>query len=357
MKNVILPAIFSIVFLLSAHYIIAQITVTDIHVVQSGRQVIQAQDTLPSTGMQPGSPGTNMTWDFSGLALHSEDTLNFVNPDWTPYEANHPTSNLAARAGAADFYLFLNNSPTGLFIQGFSGDVLGTGTAIHAPTAPNETLAEFPLNYSNSYTSVSGNDVTIDGSFISVLIDSVRLKTSKIKIVMVDAWGSLTTPMGTFDALRLNQTIQDIDSTWTLSFGMWSLFDNSKSSTKNYAWWTNDAAAGFPLLEMEYDTVSGTPESITYLKATPAIGIKEEAEIPVAVYPNPATTEIVFASDQLQNARIQLLDVCGRLISEETAGSFKRSFSVSHLNEGAYLYRIVSKEGKLRNAGKFYIIR
>jgi len=355
MKNVILPTIFSIVFLLSANCITAQITVTDIHVVQSGRQVIQAQDTLPSTGMQPGSPGTNMVWDFSGLALHSEDTLNFVNPDWTPYEANHPTSNLAARAGSADFYLFLNNSPSGLFIEGFSGDVLGTGTPIHAPTVPNETLAEFPLNYSNSFTSVSGNDLTIDGSVISVLIDSIRLKTSRIKIVTVDAWGSITTPMGTFDALRLNQTIQDIDSTWTLSFGMWSLFENSKSSSKNYAWWTNDATAGFPLLEMEYDTVSGNPTSITYLKSTPAIGVAEESKIFVEVYPNPASEQISFSFNNDEARKIQIFSVSGERQELLNTTSGRLQLDVSCFSPGIYYYRVLNGPGRIQGSGNFVV--
>lgn len=355
MSKRILTAIFSIVFLLSAHYITAQITVTDIHVVQSGRQIIQAQDTLPSTGMQPGSPGTNMTWDFSGLALHSEDTLNFVNPDWTPYEANHPTSNLAARAGSADFYLFLNNSPSGLFIQGFSGDVLGTGTAIHAPTVPNETLAEFPLSYSNSYTSVSGNDITIDGSVISALIDSIRLKTSKIKIVTVDAWGSVTTPMGTFDALRLNQTIQDTDSTWTLTFGMWSLFENSKSSTKNYAWWTNDAAAGFPLLDMEYDTVSGNPTSITYLKSTPAIGVAEESKLYVEVYPNPSSDQISFRFNNDEVRNIQIFSASGERQQLIRTTSNRLRLDVSCFSPGIYYYLVLNGPGKIQGSGNFVV--
>ena len=332
----------------------AQITITDIHVVQSGRQVIQGQDSLPSSAMQPGLPGTNMTWDFSGLALHTEDTLNFVNTEWTPYEAEHPTSNLAARMGD-DMYMYLHKSSAGLFIQGISGDLLNTGTPIHVQTTPNETIAEFPLSYLNDYTSTSGQDVTIDGSLISPLIDSLRVKTSRIKIVTVDAWGTLTTPMGTFDALRLNQTIQDIDSIWSLSFGIWSLFDNSKSSSKNYTWWTNDAAAGFPLVEMEYDTVSGNPTAVTYLKSTPAIGVLENAKTNVSVYPNPATDYVLFEFGNPAYREVYLCDVLGKTKPVFSGNETHFSVDLSGFSAGMYFYQVRDELGNIKTAGSFVV--
>ena len=340
--------------LLSSKNNTAQITITDIHVVQSGRQVIQGQDSLPSSAMQPGLPGSNMTWDFSGLALHTEDTLNFVNTEWTPYEAEHPTSNLAARMGD-DMYMYLHKSSAGLFIQGISGDLLNTGTPIHVQTTPNETIVEFPLSYLNDYTSTSGQDLTIDGSLISPLIDSLRVKTSRIKIVTVDAWGTLTTPMGTFDALRLNQTIQDIDSIWSLSFGIWSLFDNSKSSSKNYTWWTNDAAAGFPLVEMEYDTVSGNPTSVTYLKSTPTIGIQEAPETQVAVYPNPAKDRIGFSFKNDESFEIQLFSAAGQKIDLIRANDSFIQVDISNFSSGVYFYQVLADDGRVKGSGRFVV--
>lgn len=340
--------------LLSSKNNTAQITITDIHVVQSGRQVIQGQDSLPSSAMQPGLPGSNMTWDFSGLALHTEDTLNFVNTEWTPYEAEHPTSNLAARMGD-DMYMYLHKSSAGLFIQGISGDLLNTGTPIHVQTTPNETIAEFPLSYLNDYTSTSGQDLTIDGSLISPLIDSLRVKTSRIKIVTVDAWGTLTTPMGTFDALRLNQTIQDIDSIWSLSFGIWSLFDNSKSSSKNYTWWTNDAAAGFPLVEMEYDTVSGNPTSVTYLKSTPAIGVLENAKTNVSVYPNPATDYVLFEFGNPAYREVYLYDVLGKTKPVFSGNETHVTVDLSGFSAGMYFYQVRDERGYIKTAGSFVV--
>ena len=333
----------------------AQITITDIHVVQSGRQVIQAQDTLPNATIQPGSPGSNMTWDFSGLSLHVEDTLNFVNTEWTPYEAEHPTSNLAARIGTSDIYLYMNISASGLFAQGISGDLLDTGTPIHVQTTPSETLAEFPLSYSNAFTSTSGQDITIDGAIISPLVDSIRLKTSKIKMVSVDAWGSLTTPMGNFDALRLNQTIQDIDSMWTLSFGIWSLFDNNKSSTKNYTWWTNDAAAGFPLVEMEYDTVSGNPTAVTYLKSTPAIGVLENVKTNVSVYPNPATDYVLFEFGNPAYREVYLYDVLGKTKPVFSGNTTHVRVDLSGFSAGMYFYQVRDELGNIKTAGSFVV--
>ena len=252
-------------------------------------------------------------------------------------------------------YMYLHKSSAGLFIQGISGDLLNTGTPIHVQTTPNETIAEFPLSYLNDYTSTSGQDLTIDGSLISPLIDSLRVKTSRIKIVTVDAWGTLTTPMGTFDALRLNQTIQDIDSIWSLSFGIWSLFDNSKSSSKNYTWWTNDAAAGFPLVEMEYDTVSGNPTSVTYLKSTPAIGVLENAKTNVSVYPNPATDYVLFEFGNPAYREVYLYDVLGKTKPVFSGNETHVTVDLSGFSAGMYFYQVRDERGYIKTAGSFVV--
>lgn len=331
----------------------AQITVTDIHVVLAGNEVIQAQDTLPGSGIQPGSAGTAQTWDFSGLNNHTEDTLHFKMPGWTPYDSYHPTSNLAAQQGSDDFYIFLLNNSSGLYMEGFSGDLMGTGSAVHAPMNPHEIIAEFPLNYMDSFGGYSEQDITVDGSAMGA--DSLRIKFTKNKTSNVDAWGSVTTPMGTFDALRINEYSTETDSAWAFAFGMWTLVNDGADTTQSYAWWTNDASAGFPLVEMSYDVAAGVATSASYLKATPAISVVENEFISLKVFPNPATEGINFSFENAANKMVEVYALSGELLSSNVVGGNNLWIDLADYTSGLYLYKIKEPNGAIVGTGKFTV--
>lgn len=320
----------------------SQITVTNIHVVTSGKNVIQVSDTMPGSGIMPGAPGTGLTWDFSTLANHDEDTLKFQNVGWTPYGANHSGSNLAAQQGSEDFYIYLTNDATGLYMDGFSGDLMGTGSAMHVPADPSEIIAQFPLNYGNSYSGYSAQEFTMDGSAMGA--DSLRVKFDMNKEVDVDSWGSVTTPMGTFDALRLNEYKMETDSVWAQMFGIWTLVSNSADTSTSFVWWTNDASAGFPLVELDYDSTAGTVRSASYLKSTPSIGIEEQT-LESEVYPNPARGMVNISFKENVAGTFYLYSSEGKLVHEQTVNSNQLRFNAAEMSPGVYVYLVKGGNG------------
>ena len=76
----------------------------------------------------------------------------------------------------------------------------------------------------------------------------------------------------------------------------------------------------------------------------------------VIAYPNPAQHEIIFAtagSFVFKDAVIEITDITGRTISRtEKLNGTKHSYSIEHLNNGVYLFRIAAA-GKIISAGKF----
>src|SRR5687768_11003015 len=73
-----------------------------------------------STGVQPGSGGTNQTWDFGNLNINPTPTgLSYVNSAGTPYAASFPTATVAANLGGGAFQYF-KTSPTDYRMQGLA---------------------------------------------------------------------------------------------------------------------------------------------------------------------------------------------------------------------------------------------
>ncbi len=118
------------------------ITITSADIAVIGKVIKQATDT--STTITPGTSGTNKTWNFSTLAISGEDSLIFTNPNWTPNGNKFPSSNLAAITQRGTVYL--NNSSTGLMLNGFSD------SAIFLTVNPAEKLISFPSTYNTTFS-------------------------------------------------------------------------------------------------------------------------------------------------------------------------------------------------------------
>lgn len=343
--------------ILAATTLSAQITINSGDVAGIGSVIPQAIDTLPS-GLTPGNSGAAVTWNYSSLNEHQVDTLTFTNPDWTTNGADFPQANLCAEISGAEgvFYAYLVHTSAELSIVGQAGDFLGTGTPTSLPINPGQTIIEFPTTYLDSYTGTYITDLTIDGSDIGA--DSIRLKSEVDRSYTVDAYGDITTPIGTYPSLRIAITEQRTDSTWVLAFGMWQLVDNGSETSNSYDWWTDDNAVGFPVLSMGVDG-SGNATSVSYLKALPtATGLEElNNGEQVQVFPNPASNAVNFitASDAAQS--LEVYDLNGRLVKTEAINGLATTIFVNEFDQGVYLYMLKDYNGELIHTGKLSVIR
>jgi hypothetical protein len=74
----------------------------------------------------------------------------------------------------------------------------------------------------------------------------------------------------------------------------------------------------------------------------------------VDVYPNPSSDRIYVSSDELnlEENKIQILDLQGRLIIQEGLNAGNNEISVNHLKNGIYVVRILAKNGQLISLSK-----
>ncbi|MFY8107846.1 MAG: T9SS type A sorting domain-containing protein [Bacteroidia bacterium] len=155
--------------------------------------------------------GADLTWDFSKLKATNQELIKFSAPLQTPYllqfltnsTFGYPETGLPVPAGFIDNpYTFIRKTNSAYVITGRGA------TAQNLPLglvySPKDTLYSLPLTYGKEF---GGNFSGTAGlaSFGSISQNGVRINT-------VDAWGSLTTPFGTFDCLRVKSVIEETDS-------------------------------------------------------------------------------------------------------------------------------------------------
>ncbi|TAL62222.1 MAG: T9SS type A sorting domain-containing protein [Bacteroidetes bacterium] len=326
----------------------AQITIYPYDVVLAGKVLYQATDTVKSLtvgAINPGPSGANKTWDFSTLLSNTIDTMTFTNPAWLSSGSNFPTSNLAILFPDGTEY-YLKNTATGLFIMGAYADFTGQGSGV-LQMNPNEEITSFPNTYNSTFQNTSG--FTLTAPYSSFPIDSVRIKEEKDKNVLTDAWGSITTPLGTYNCLRQKGKVVTHDSIWIRNSitSQWSFAAETLDSNWHFAWW----ASGLGFSVLEFDSTAGdTIQSITWLKTLPVIGgLAENPSLSaVKAYPNPSAGKvniIMPASVKEYTAEIYL--ATGEKLSSLALPGKDGSLDFSCLPNGIYFLRINSKEGTI----------
>ncbi len=337
----------------------AQITVTTADIASPTKVIYQANDTMPTVSV--GSFGTSQTWNMSALNTHSTDTMTFISYAWAP-NSNFSTSNLVAKQGWQNAYVYLTNNASGLTVQGSSGSQdFGAGpVTINQINSPSEILMNFPGTYLTAFTN---NYMTNTPAFyfgidpgIGFVIDSVRQHSEVKKTVLVDGWGSLTTPLGTYNVLRAEETIVRYDTTDAYLFGTWNdAILTSADSTTGYSWWAN--GVGFPLVSIKLDSLSNIKQT-QWLQALPAVGINEQSNATtVLVYPNPAQNQINFTVESSKVGAIQVMDITGRMIDYIVVSNDNVAINTSLFANGVYSYALVGKDNVILNRGKFTIAK
>ena len=63
------------------------------------------------------------------------------------------------------------------------------------------------------------------------------------------------------------------------------------------------------------------------------------------IYPNPATNAITIDVDNLTTAKLQVLDITGKIIKNETLESITNSIDITKYPSGVYMFKIITTEG------------
>jgi hypothetical protein len=242
---------------------------------------------------------------------------------------------------------YLENISSGLFVDGAYTNPLGQGF-ITAKLNPTEELNAYSDAYNSSFTKTSKVSFKLPFNQFPGA-DSVWIKEKKDKNSKTDGWGSVTTPLGTYNCIRHKQRVITVDSIFLHSTfsSQWSNAPSPYSpiidTVWHFSWMAN--GVGFPLVEFD-STKADTIKNITWLKVLPTIGgINETASLSeVNTYPNPSSGQFTIHSPQTTNYGLEIYNVVGERIFQKTVNRKDESLNLNVPN-GIYFLHITSKEG------------
>ena len=251
----------------------SQIIVDSSNLPNIGDTVITAED---FGNYLPGPSGANQNWNFANVAGIPDMLLGFIDPLTTPYQASFPSSNICAQLDSATYY-YLNRSVNGLAAVGY------VDAGMVYPY--NKMLLPTPLNYLDTITNTQillQLDTLLSpplpalaiGMFGPYVIDSIEQVYGNTDKYIVDGWGQVQLPNGTFDALRVFETSFEFDNalykiTDTLTgLSQWIQDPNNGGSISwnqsRYSWRTNDPTITWSLAEIETDSAGNPYGDIVY---------------------------------------------------------------------------------------------
>ena len=285
-----------------------------------------------TTGVLQGNSGANVQWNFSSLVPDGTPVVaNYVDPATTSGSTFFPGTTVAHMIDStmAMYYTVTSNA---YVFNGISGSVF-----LEQFSDP-QTMLEFPFTYNSTFT----DPFEAVGSAFG--FPSYHSGTSE---VTADGYGSLVLPEATYqNVLRIKAIVSSMDS--SNIFGQITLtYDYNES----YNWYADGIREPIFQIVFSSNTSQG---NTTYSKA---VGYRtQNTSIPnaavgedVIIFPNPASdqTQLKINSATIQNAKINIYDLNGRIVRTVYNGSIHSGenyfkISTADLCSGVYELQLIT---------------
>ena len=286
---------------LSPQLLTAQIVIESTDMPTAGQTYYYGTDTMP-TGFSVGPAGANVNWDFSSLAMHNRDTTWVVDPANTPYASDFTGSDLGITQNNSE-YLFFDNTPTALVATGLAGDPFASGINLSVGFNPNFDQYQFSTEYGDAYAQSYGFVKEIPASQLppsitnqvpsGVTLNKVRVTFDQTFQDTIDAYGMLTTPVGTYNSLRKKrneQTHLKIEANVSILFvPSWQDILDTSFTAETHTWLAKETK--LPVVQLTYD--NNVPKTVSYSLAPPA---------PIADFSKSVTQGLVYYTDESLNS-------------------------------------------------------
>lgn len=356
-----------------------------------GQQFIYSIDTLVDISdmdLNFADTGAGVVWNFQNLDADDADTIVFDNLN-AQEMTDFPTGNLVMSSSLGRI-VFNKNVGTALELLGTSVDFGGFPVSLQY--VPGQRL--FPemsgLHTMDSTTSYVIENVFVDidtaivGCAPSVQIDSIRLTRNSVYKVNFDATGELRLPLDTFPytvrAISEEATVDSIfvysTSGFTCTFppitvpAGWSLapdlliqlagFANSAvtvDTLRTASWYYPYTISPVCVVDYQYDPgfTDTTFLSVRYKGTdTPDIGFEQIDQIPLVVYPNPASEVLMLQTTaDITDATMYIFNAQGQQVKAMPLNG-ANMISLEGMANGMYFYQLGSGK-KLLHHGKFLI--
>jgi hypothetical protein len=348
-KNLLLP-----VFIVVAITLKAQITITSFDMPNANDSIlvsiVAASDYANVS--DPTATGTAFTWDYSALQPNMQQYEKYDAPQdfTTPYNYLFNPFNTSYGRDNYEFSTIpLPNTNISAAYDFFWEDLtklkqVGAGFIINNIPIPflydqDDIIYQFPLTAgsTSSCNYKYGLDIPNTGYY----------GQSGTRNNLVDGWGTLTTPFGTFQTLRVKSTIDATDTVYNNSLQVGTTIP--RPLKYEYKWLANGKK--IPVLKIETTVIAGTEaiSNVRYIDSTragvPQVGIAEKTAFNLnsTVFPNPCVNELTVAYQlplttqvKIQNSNVVGKTVFTGINELQNGGLHKTSISTAELAPGIY---------------------
>jgi len=309
--------------------------------------------------------GDNVTWNFTNAGWFKQKVDTFVNVDETRFASHYAgISNVAYNITKDDLpippglpisvnlkagFAYMNTTASQFTQVGLGGDinVPMLGTTYYATFSVYDTvdvLYKFPLTYNNRDSSTSYYLFALNMG-----IYNAQIFEHKKRVNFVDGWGSISTPLGTFNCIRMKSfcTIHD-------SISVPGFIDSAINRTTNeYIWLTKQHHE--PVMRILESEANGSMSyKVQYIDNDRYLGISEnDMSSAMNVYPNPAQNIVSIDLSFLvqEDVNIELFNIVGEKVAviykgDLATGIHQIQYNAEDLEKGVYFIKLSSQNNK-----------
>lgn len=305
--------------------------------------------------------GVNFNWDFSTMISTTEGLRSFKSALSTPYaifflSLNEYGEKIADTIGGGPvtFTRYYNFYKKQTSPNAFIADGAGiTFSNIPLPSyySDKDELYNFPMTYPKY------DSTTFKFSTITSTIVPIRYSKTGYRVTTVDGWGTIKTPFGIENCLRLITTQYSKDSVKT-SLGPISIPFGFVNVQRSYQWFTTTSK--IPYFEITGTLVGSnfTPTLARYRGYKIAViptGLNEfDINENFKIFPNPVHDKLSIMSTAAGALQIKIYDEKGMLVKSTNFASGEAiSIDVSALASGVYLVSSFNELSAGTNTIKF----
>jgi len=326
--------------------------------------------TFGQAGISLGDTGAEVTWDFSTLADGNDNEIIYQDAaDGSAFD-ELPNADLLNISTAGEAYYQVTDTEF-LTLAGKGEDPTGFGVEALVRFMPPIVERRAPMNFGDVNTSESdasfafSSDVVPDSLLenIPFAIDSIRIRINQTRTDVVDAFGMVTIPGGTFEVLREKRTQVRSTRVDVLSFLGWTDVTDiiaglvgvnaglGEVSTVNYLYFNDEEKeiiANIAADETGEMITSVTYKFIDLLDSADDIALDQSQ---VIASPNPARSEVVFNFSDMEagDYQLKMFNVLGQNVWQQDYflnGNETAVVDLADFQNGTYIYSVLNEKGQ-----------
>ncbi len=305
-----------------------------------------------------GEAGANKTWDLTGYTLNVTENWEVVGINDTPFASDFPDANLVYKVTTTESdtvtYNFVQLLESGVAEIGQAKALNGTTTFL-ATSKTIDPKTNFPVTYGDEpWTSVPEFESSV--TYLGTSVDVLAQDSSYYE---VDGWGTVKTPLGDVECLRVKQF--NVRNVFIKNFNIWI---PALEAYIIYNWVAPQYGFVASIRSVNHDMNENFTEAsqISLMTIYKAVDVADAMPEKVVQgfrlyqnYPNPFNpmTTIHFELPEAADVKVSIYNAKGEQVSVLLKDSLTRGYHTVRWNavdqpSGVYFYEIRFDQMTLR---------